>query len=230
MSENKKEKRSGKRRAGSLSKEAIIKMAIKMADKDGLSKLSMRNLAKKLNVEAMSLYNHIKNKDDILDAIVDQIFREVSWSTEVNWKEAMRQRSISIREVLHKHPWAIHLLESRQNPGPITLAYHDRVIRCLRQANFSLRLTGHAFSALDSYTYGFIIQEQNLPFENQEQLKQVASVILNNFPKDEYPSLFEFTSDYILQPGYSHSKEFLYGLELVIEGLDSRFQKEQKEG
>ncbi|MEZ4741136.1 MAG: TetR/AcrR family transcriptional regulator C-terminal domain-containing protein [Bdellovibrionota bacterium] len=230
MSENKENKNSKKKRNRPLSKEAIIKMAIKMADRDGLAKLSMRNLAKKLNVEAMSLYNHIKNKDDILDAIVDQIFSEVSWSMDVGWKEAMFQRSISIRGVLHKHRWAIHLLESRPNPGPITLAYHDRVIRCLRLAKFSLKLTGHAFSALDSYTYGFILQEHNLPFENQEQLNQLASMILSNFPKEEYPSLFEFTSDYIFQPDYSHSKEFLYGLELVIEGLDSRFQKEQKEG
>lgn len=210
-----------------LTREMILKRAMKMADQQGLEKLSMRKLAGKLGVEAMSLYNHVKNKDDILDGIVDLIFLEVEWPMEVDWKEAMRERSLSIRQVIKKHPWAIHILESRPNPGPITLGYHDRVIKCLRQANFSLRLTSHAFSTLDAFTFGFVMQEQALPFETEDELKIVADEILNSFPKQMFPNLFELTSEYILQTGYSYANEFLFGLELVIDGLDRQFQIEQ---
>ena len=104
--------------------------------------------------------------------------------------------------------------------------HHDRVIGCLRQAGFSLKLTGHAFSALDAYTYGFIMQEQALPFDTAEELKAIADMILENFPKDEMPNLFEFTSDYVLQPGYSYSNEFLYGLDLLLDGLESRHENQ----
>lgn len=207
----------------------IISAAISVADKAGVEGLSMRSIAKKLGIEAMSLYNHVKNKDEILDQIVDKIFSEIKWDqSNKSWRESMTERAISTREVLKKHPWAVTILESRKNPGPTTLAHHDAVIGCLRKAGFSLPLTAAAFSALDSYIFGFVMSEQSLPFESDEEVAILAEQMLSQFPKDAFPNLYEFTADYVFKPGYSYKKEFLNGLDLLLDSLESRFSSERK--
>lgn len=215
------------RKRRKLSKELITREAFKLADKKGLEGLSMRSLATSLGVEAMSLYNHVSNKDEILDAIVDEVFRKIKWDNSLkDWRQAMTQRAISTRDILMQHPWVIKILESRDSPGPNTLAHHDAVISCLRAAKFSMGLTAAAFSALDSYTYGFIMTEQTLPFETEDELRETAQIILSSFPKEAYPHLFEFTSDYVLQPSYSYQKEFLNGLSLILDSLQQRLKSE----
>ena len=139
-----------------LTQKMIIKAAIKLADKRGLEALSMRSLATNLGVEAMSLYNHVKNKDDMLDQIVDTIFSQIKWvSDSSDWRRSMIDRACSTRDVLNKHKWVVSLLESRSSPGPETMKHHDKVIGCFRGAGFSLSLTAAAFSALDAYVHGF---------------------------------------------------------------------------
>jgi len=204
-----------------LTKQRVLGAAVALADQDGVRSLSMRKLAQQLGVEAMSLYHHVANKDAILDAIVDVVFSEIDLpSGEADWKAAMRQRAISAREALLRHPWATGLMESRSTPGPATLRHHDAVLGILRTAGFSVELAAHAFSVLDSYIYGFALQEANLPFQTTEELAAVADTILGHLPADEYPHLTEITVEHVLQPGYDYGNEYLFGLELILDGLD----------
>jgi len=180
----------------------------------------MRKLAQELGVEAMSLYHHVTNKDDILDGMVDIVFSEIELPSEAHdWKTAMRERALAVRAVLSVHRWAIGLMESRTTPGPATLRHHDAVLGCLRNAGFSLELAAHAYAALDSYIYGFAMQERDLPFDTPEETAELAQAILGQFAVDEYPYLAEFTFGHILQPGYDYAKEFEYGLDLLLDGI-----------
>lgn len=158
-----------------LTRQRVLRAAVALADRGGVGSLTMRKLAQDLGVEAMSLYHHVANKDDILDGIVDVVFSEIDLpSGEADWKAAMRQRAISAREALLRHPWATGLMESRSTPGPATLRHHDAVLGILRNAGFSIEMAAHAFSVLDSYIYGFALQETNLPFDTSEELAAVA--------------------------------------------------------
>src|ERR1700736_1830304 len=127
-------KRAAKRRAA-LTRERILRAAIILADRDGIDSLSMRKLGNELGVEAMSLYNHVRNKVDMLDGMVDVVFSEIDLPADgVDWGIAMRTRAISARQALLRHPWAIGLMESRATPGPATLRHHDAVLGSLRRS------------------------------------------------------------------------------------------------
>ena len=204
-----------------LSRERVLRTAMKLADDGGIASLSMRKLAQELGVEAMSLYNHVANKDDLLNGMVDLVFAGIGLPPpEADWKTAMRQRAISAREVLARHPWAIALMESRSHPGASTLRHHDAVIACLRQAGFSIALTAHAYSVLDSYIYGFALQQASLPFKSSEEAIGMAEVFLRQFPAETYPHLAELTVQHVLQPGYDYAHEFEFGLDLILDGLE----------
>ena len=204
-----------------LSRERVLGAAVAFADENGIGSLSMRKLGEALGVEAMSLYNHVANKDDLLDGMVDLVFGEIDLpSGASDWKTAMRDRAGSARRALSRHPWAIALMQSRTAPGPSTLRHHDAVIGSLRGAGFSIEMAAHAFSALDSYIYGFALQEASLPFDAAEETAEVAEMILSQFPADEYPHLTELTLEHVLQPGYDYGNEFEFGLDLVLDGLE----------
>src|SRR5947208_6431819 len=203
-----------------LSRERVLRAAVALADESGIHSLTMRKLGDAVGVEAMSLYHHVANKDDVLDGMVDLVFSEIGLpSGGTDWKTAMRQRAISARQVLSRHRWAIGLMESRTSPGPATLRHHDAVIGSLRAAGFSIEMAAHAFSVLDSYIYGFALQEATLPFDTAEETAEVAKTILKEFPADEYPHLTELTLEHVLQPGYDYGKEFEFGLDLILDGL-----------
>ena len=205
-----------------LARERVLLAAIDLADRGGVGSLSMRKLGRQLGVEAMSLYNHVANKDDLLDAMIDFVFGEIDVPPSgVEWKTAMRRRATSAREVLARHSWAIGLMESRSRPGPATLRHHDAVLGCLREAGFSVAMAAHAYSVLDSYIYGFALQQASLPFKTSEEAVEAADSILRRFPADAYPHLAEVTVQHVLQPGDDDADEFRFGLELILEGLDS---------
>jgi AcrR family transcriptional regulator len=204
-----------------LSRERVLRAAVALADDSGLESLTMRKLGEVVRVEAMSLYNHVANKGDLLDGMVDLVFSEIHLpSAGVDWKTAMRQRAISAREILARHPWGIGLMQSRSTPGPATLRHHDAVLGSLRQGGFSIEGAAHAFSALDSYIYGFALQEASLPFDTAEETAEVPQAILEQLPADEYPYLTELTIEHVLQPGYDYGDEFEFGLDLILDGLE----------
>jgi AcrR family transcriptional regulator len=204
-----------------LSRERVLDAAVVLADSGGLEALTMRRLGEHLGVEAMSLYKHVANKDDLIDGMVDLVFAEIELPPPgAEWRTAMRERAVSVRAALVRHPWATALMQSRTAPGPATLHHHDTVIGTLRGAGFSIDLTAHAFSALDAYIYGFAMQQRSLPFDTLEQAQEVGRQMFARMPAGAYPHLTELTVEHILQPGYDYGDEFEYGLDLVLDGLD----------
>jgi AcrR family transcriptional regulator len=203
-----------------LSRQRILRAAIAIADERGIESLTMRKLGDALGVEAMSLYNHVANKDDLLDGMIDEVFAEIELpAAGEDWRPAMRNRAVSVRAALARHRWAIGLMESRTSPGPATLRHHDAVIGCLRRSGFPVALAAHAFAALDSYLYGFALQERSLPFDTPAETTELARAMLAEFPAGEYPHLVELTVDHVLQPGYDFGDEYGFGLDLILDGL-----------
>jgi AcrR family transcriptional regulator len=204
-----------------LSRERVLKAALDLADENGIEALTMRKLGEAVGVEAMSLYNHVASKADLLDGMIDLVFSEIELPSAADgWKMAMRKRAITARAVLSRHRWAIGLMESRSSPGPATLRHHDAVIGSLRNGGFSIELAAHAYSVLDSYIYGFALQEASLPFDTGAQTSELAQAILAPFPADEYPHLAELTFEHVLKPGYHYGREYEFGLGLILDGLD----------
>ena len=204
-----------------LNRERVIAAAVLLADTGGLEALTMRRLGEDLNVEAMSIYNHVANKDDLINGMADAIFGEIELpSHSEEWKPAIRKRSISFRDVLARHSWATTVRDSGTNPGPATLRHHDRVIGTFRNGGFSVEKTAHAFSAVDSYIYGFAMQEKSLPFTTPEETAAMATIMLVRLPSSLYPYLAELTADHVLKPDYFYGDEFLVGLDLVLDGLE----------
>ncbi|MDR3648594.1 MAG: TetR/AcrR family transcriptional regulator [Acidimicrobiales bacterium] len=205
-----------------LSRDRVLHAGVAFADESGIASLSMRRLGEALGVEAMSLYNHVANKDELLDGMVDLVFGEIDLPAGgTDWKTAMGERARSARQALGRHPWAIALMSTRTSPGPATLRHHDAVIGALRQAGFSLPMAAHAFSLLDSYIYGFALQEATLPLgETAEETAEVAKMMLAQLPTDAYPHLTEFSVGHVLQPGYNFGDEFAFGLDLILDGLE----------
>ncbi len=204
-----------------LTRSKVLRAAVALADESGLAAVTMRKLGEAVGVEAMSLYTHVANKGDLLDGMIDMVFSEIdvaSGGTE--WKTAMRQRAISVRQALARHRWAIGLMESRTTPGAATLRHHDAVLACLRSAGFSIELAAHAYSALDSYVYGFALQERGLPFDSPEKTGQVAETMLMQLPAGQYPYLTEMATEHVLRPGYDYGNEFEFGLDLILDGLE----------
>jgi hypothetical protein len=163
----------------------------------------------------------VANKAELLDGMIDRVFGEIDLPTDGSgWKKAMRDRAISARHVLSHHRWAIGLMESRSSPGPATLRHHDRVLGILRHAGFSVELAAHAYSLLDSYIYGFALQEASLPFDTGEDTAELARTIMAGFPAGEYPHFTELTVQHVLQPGYDYGNEYEFGLDLILDGLE----------
>ncbi|QDU83170.1 Tetracycline repressor protein class H [Planctomycetes bacterium Pla163] len=204
-----------------LTRERVLAAALELADADGLSALSMRRLGQALGVEAMSLYNHVPNKAAILDGLVDLVFAEIELPTPGEpWKDALRRRTHAARAVLMRHPWAIGLMDSRRSPGLATLRHHDAVIGCLRLGGFTVAGAAHAFSLIDSYLYGFVLQHQALPFDGEDELAEVGGQIMEGLPEGAFPHFVELATEHALQPGYDFGDEFAIGLEVVLDGIE----------
>ncbi|MCO1574307.1 TetR/AcrR family transcriptional regulator [Crossiella sp. SN42] len=212
--------RGAKPKRAPLSRERVVAAALALADEKGAAGVTMRAIAGQLGVEAMSLYNHVAGREDILNGMVDAVFAEIDLpAADIDWKQAMRERATTARAVLRRHPWAVSLLDSRRRPGPATLRHHNAVLGALRAGGFSVALAAHAFSVIDSYLYGFVLQESSLPFSNRAELDEVAGEILSELPADAYPHLAELIAGHALRPDYQHADEFDFGLELILNAL-----------
>jgi AcrR family transcriptional regulator len=206
-----------------LNRERVLRAAIALADQGGFESLTMRKLAKALGVEAMSLYNHVASKDDLLDGMVDLVFSEIEPPpTDVDWKTAMRKRAVSTREALARHRWAIGLMEGRTNHGPANLSLHNAVLGCLRAAGFSMEATVHAYSVQDAYIYGFALQERDMSSETPNDFAAEAQRQMHEYQAvlAEYPHLVEVVGGYVAKSGYDYATEFVFGLDLILDALD----------
>jgi AcrR family transcriptional regulator len=206
-----------------VTRERAIRVAVALADAGGIESLSMRKLAAELGIEAMSLYYHVTGKDDIVDGMLDVVYSEYATPRAGDeWRSAMRTRAESTRSVLAKHPWAIGI-KARTSPGPATLGHLDSVIGCLTAAGFSMPMTGHALSILDSYVLGFAQQEASLPLDPSGDISAATEEIMaqQEAMAEAFPNLAEMAVALILQPGYAYGNEFEFGLELILDGIEA---------
>ncbi|SEE44627.1 TetR/AcrR family transcriptional regulator C-terminal domain-containing protein [Jiangella alba] len=203
-----------------LTRDRVVAAAVALADEKGQAGASMRAIAGRLGVEAMSLYNHVAGRDDLLDGMVDAVFAEIALPEDgAEWRAAMRDRAASARAALKRHPWAVGLMDSRGHPGPATLRHHDAVLGALRAGGFSVVLAAHAVSVIDSYLYGFVLQELSLPFTGDGDIGEVTDGIRAGLPEGAYPHLMELMTTHVLEPGYDYGDEFGFGLALILDGL-----------
>jgi AcrR family transcriptional regulator len=210
-------------RRAPLSRDRILRAAIKLADRHGLEALSMRKLATTLKVEAMSLYNHIANKDELLGGMVDVVIGEITRPTRGgDWRVAMRARATSALAVMTKHPWAPLLVVSRISVGPNMLGYIDATLATLREAGFSWHETDRAWNTIDNYIYGFAVQQQHFPV-NPDEYASAAAAYLPMLPADLYPYMHELSAR-VADGSHDGTLDFAFGLELILDGLERRRQ------
>jgi AcrR family transcriptional regulator len=210
-------------RRAPLTRERVLRAAIALADERGAQELTMRKLAKELGVEAMSLYNHVANKDDLLDGMVDMVFGEIEApSPGGDWKAELRKRAVSTREALNRHRWAIGEMEGRTTHGPNNLRLHHAVLGCLRAAGFSVQMTVHAYSVQDAYIYGFALQQSDMSSETPEDFAAEAQRQMRDYAAAlaDYPYLVEVVGGYVAESGYDYDAEFLFGLDVVLDRLE----------
>jgi len=206
-----------------LSRERVLRAAIALADERGADELTMRKLAQDLGVEAMSLYNHVASKDDLLDGMVDIVFSEIEPPVAGgDWKAELRKRAVSTRDALNRHRWAIGEMEGRGSHGPSNLRLHDAVLGCLRGAGFSVEMTVHAYSVQDAYIYGFALQQSDMSPESPEDFAAVAQQQMVDYADalSDYPNLVEVVGGHVAESGYDYETEFLFGLDVILDRLE----------
>ncbi|MEV6388706.1 TetR/AcrR family transcriptional regulator C-terminal domain-containing protein [Nocardia xishanensis] len=202
-----------------LTRERVLQAAVRLADEQGLGALSMRKLAQTVGVEAMSLYNHVANKDDLLDGIADLVVAEMA-VPEIggDWRAALRTRAVSAHEVLRRHPWATGLIGSRVNVGPAMLRYIDATLGCLRSAGFTYQQADRAWNAMDAHIYGFTLRESTFPLEPAEYIS-AATYFLPRIPESTHPHMNALTR-LVIDGEHDGVAEFEFGLELILDGLE----------
>jgi AcrR family transcriptional regulator len=197
----------------------VLRAALELADEGGLGSVTMQRVGRRLGVEAMSLYRYVESKEDILDGLIDLVLGEIELpSSAEGWKSAMRRRALSARRVFVRHRWAIGLVESRTQPGAATLRHHEAVLATLLEAGFSGLMAAHTYTLLDSYIYGFALQEMSLPFDDPGEQARLAHDMLGQLPADEYPSMLRVTREF-LEAG-ADPAAFEFGLDLILEGVE----------
>lgn len=208
-----------------LNRNLVLAVAVEIADDRGIGAVTMREVASRLGVEAMSLYNHVANKDDILDGMVDLVIEQIDLPSDiVGWREAMRRRAVSAHLVFARHPWVPMLVDSRETSGPSRMLYLDWVLGTLMKAGFSLEGAAHAFSLLDSYLYGFGIQQFNMEADVDASPEEMAKAILTSIPAEKYPYLHRMAS-HAMESGYDAEADFNFGLEIILDGLERILDK-----
>ncbi|MDP2356205.1 MAG: TetR/AcrR family transcriptional regulator C-terminal domain-containing protein [Beijerinckiaceae bacterium] len=202
-----------------LTRAKIVAAAVTLADEHGLERLSMRGVASRVRVEAMSLYNHVGGKDDLIDAMVDYVVGEIApLARDAPWKVALRHRSLSAHEALTRHPWACPLIGLRLNVGPNMLAHTEAVLACLVEAGFSVEMADHGMNAIDNHVRGFTLHKLNFPIQPNDYAK-AAEEYLPQLPPETYPHL-RALAQMVMSGVYDGLNDFSFGLDLVLDGLE----------
>lgn len=206
-----------------LTRERILRVAVAVADEDGIESLSMRRIAQELGVVPMALYRHVANKDEVFDGLVDVVVGEIDPPVaDVDWKTAVRERVLSARRALLRHPWASRVIESRTTPTPTVIEYMDSMIGMFRAGGFSIELTHHAMHAMGSRLLGF---SQEL-FDDSSEAGEGFDADMFRVMADRYPFINEIvvsiTHDEtsIVGPGCDDQFEFEFALDLMLDGLE----------
>lgn len=210
-----------------LTHRAIIQAAAEVADAGGVAAVTMRSVAKTLNVEAMSLYYHVANKEALLDSLSEWVFEQIALpDIAENWRTAMIARAKSARAVLSKHSWALGMLESRSTPGKKLLAHHDRILGCLLGGGMSPVLAAHAFSAIDSYIYGFVLTEASISSTPENSVEEGFSAEVAK-QAEKYPNMALIAMAAMNNYSFTFEDEFEYGLTLILDGFEERLRSQR---
>jgi AcrR family transcriptional regulator len=197
----------------------VLTAALTLADREGLDAVTMRAVAARLGVEAMSLYKHVRNKEALLDGLVERVMAEMTLPpTHLGWREGLRQRCHGMRAVLLRHRWASGLVESRITPAPARLRHHDATLGLVRAAGFSTETAFVAILSLDSFVYGFVAQEVWWPFAPEER-PEVIQALAPEVDPAAYPHLVEMMS-FVYGRTADADLDFDFGLALVLDGLE----------
>lgn len=203
-----------------MTRERVLAAAVELADARGLSSLSMRRLGSELGVEAMSLYNHVESKDDLLDGITDLVVRRIDLPGDPDWKVALRRHAVSAHEVLLAHPWACNLALSPSRAVPASVRRADWILRRLREGGFSPHLTYHGFHALDAHILGFTLWQLGHGIADLEHLQELAHEFFRKFAPEEYPDLHAHARQHLEGVGADEPGAFELVLELILDGLE----------
>ncbi len=204
-----------------LSRDRVLEAAMRLADAGGIESLTMRRLAQELGVEAMTLYYHVANKDDILNGIVDNVVREFELPTRSgDWKAEIRRMAMSAYEVLLRHPWAANLVLSASGISPARLRYMDSILRSVREAGFSAEMTDHAYHAIESHIMGFTLWEVGMNLGSREDLQALATNFLAELSVGDFPYLAEHVEQHLKPRRADDPGEFELGLNLILDGLE----------
>jgi AcrR family transcriptional regulator len=204
-----------------LSRDRVLQTALEVADESGLAGLTIRSVAQRLGTSPMAVYHYVATKEEILDGLVDLVFAEIDLPAPGGpWRTEIARRMGSAREALRRHPWAIALMESRTTPGPASLSRHEATLATLRQGGFTVAAAAHAYALIDSYVYGFAVQETSLPFDRPHDAGELAKEMLATF-ESAYPYMTEIATEHVMQPGYDFGEEFGIGRELVLDALEA---------
>jgi AcrR family transcriptional regulator len=204
----------------SLTRELVLRTALMIMDESGIETLSMRLLGTRLGVEAMSLYNHVSNKDDILDGALDLVVEEITIpAKDADWRSAMHERAVSALAAFKRHPWASALMDSRLSSSQGRMRYFDTIIGALHRAGFSFELAARAFSVLDCYIYGFGRQRLNMDSRGEKEDKKRAEAFREIIPGESYPHLAQM-AELAMKTGYDEDADFEFGLKLILDGLE----------
>jgi AcrR family transcriptional regulator len=211
----------GPRARAPLNRERVVSAAVALADEGGIETLTMRRLGTVLGVEAMALYNHVRNKEDLLDGMVDYVFSQISLPVPgEDWKAGLRVRSLSAREVLGKHRWAVTLMDSRRSAGAARLRHDEAVVGSLLEGGFSAAMTARAVVLLDSFVFGFALTEASLADVDKSRSAELSNSMLEGLSPESFPYLYAFCSEPVIQEGYDFRLEFEPSLDLVLESLE----------
>ena len=214
-----------------LTRERVLRAAVELADERGIDALTMRSLGQELGVEAMSLYNHVSNKEDVLDGIVEVVVGEVLAAVAAieppddaaEWQPVVRARILAARDVLLRHRWAPGVLESRTDMPPSLLGYYDSLLRLMRGGGFSLDLAHHALHALGSRALGF---SQELFVTDDKDVDPDVMALMLQQMAGRYPDLAELMrivahdDESTLGSGCDDQFEFEFGLDVILDGLE----------
>jgi AcrR family transcriptional regulator len=202
-----------------LSRERILRAALELADEGGIESLTMRKLGQALGFEAMSLYHHVADKDDVLDGVLDLVLAESEPPSPTgDWDDAIRASAISVHDALRRHPWSCPLLMSPGRIRPARLRYMDLLLGRLREAGFSPETTYHAYHVLDGHIFGFSLWEASHTY-SAEEASNFAATFAQTITADAYPYLHEHAQQHFSEGPHREVSAFEFGLDLIIDGL-----------
>jgi AcrR family transcriptional regulator len=202
-----------------LNRERILHAALELADQSGIESLTMRKLGQALGFEAMSLYNYVANKDDLLDGVLDLVLEESEPPPPAgDWDAAIRSSAVSVHQALARHPWAAPLVMSPGHIRPARLRYMDLLLGRLRGAGFSAEATYHAYHVLDAHIFGFSLWQASHTF-NAAAISDMTAEFERMIPADEYPYLHEHGRQHLDAGPHHDVSAFDLGLDLILDGL-----------